>query len=102
MTSIPSVHPHADEYRKDRTPFLEQATGLGLTEDDLQTIYRIMLLSRTIDDRLFILNRQGKVAFVISGQGHEVCQVGSAYALRSPEHWIVPYYRDLAVVLLRG
>ena len=45
--------------------------SLGLSEDDLLKIYRNMLLARRVDERSWILNRQGKAAFVISCQGQE-------------------------------
>ena len=50
---------------------------LGLGEEDLRKIYRFMLLARRTDERSWILNRQGKAAFVISCQGQEAAQVGA-------------------------
>ena len=55
---------------------------LGLTRDDLLRMYSLIAVTRAIDERMWILNRAGKVAFVISGQGHEGAQVGIAYSLR--------------------
>ena len=75
---------------------------LGLTRDDLSQMYRVMRLTRAIDERMWILNRAGKVPFVISGQGHEGAQVGIAYALRRGHDWMVPYYRSVASVLTFG
>jgi 2-oxoisovalerate dehydrogenase E1 component alpha subunit len=43
--------------------------GLGLDEDDLLTMYRYMLLARRTDERMWILNRQGKAAYVIPTTG---------------------------------
>ena len=40
--------------------------ALGLTDDDLLKMYRHMLLARRVDERSWILNRQGKAAFVVS------------------------------------
>jgi 2-oxoisovalerate dehydrogenase E1 component alpha subunit len=45
--------------------------ALGLDEDDLRRLYYHMLLARRVDERSWILNRQGKAAFVISCQGQE-------------------------------
>jgi 2-oxoisovalerate dehydrogenase E1 component alpha subunit len=56
-----------------------------------------MVLARSIDRRMWVLNRQGKAPFVISGQGHEATQVGVAATLRPGHDWVVPYYRDLAL-----
>ena len=48
------------------------------------------------------LNRQGKAPFAVSCAGHEGVQVGSALALRAGEDWVLPYYRDLGVMLVLG
>ena len=48
------------------------------------------------------LNRQGKAPFAVSCAGHEGVQVGSALALRPGEDWVLPYYRDLGVMLVLG
>ncbi len=74
----------------------------GLDAPQLVELYYKMALSRAIDDRMWVLNRQGKIPFIVSGQGHEAAQVGSAYALRPGEDWVLPYYRDLGVVLTLG
>ena len=76
--------------------------SLGLDEDDLQRIYRHMLLARRVDERSWILNRQGKAAFVISCQGHEGAQVGTAYNLRPGHDYVYPYYRDAGITMLLG
>jgi 2-oxoisovalerate dehydrogenase E1 component alpha subunit len=75
---------------------------LGLEPEKLLTMYQQMVLSRAIDRRMWVLNRQGKAPFVISGQGHEAAQVGAAAALRPGQDWLVPYYRDLAFCIALG
>ena len=45
-------------------------------------MYRLVALSRALDLRMWVLNRAGKIPFVISGQGHEGAQVGIAYGLQ--------------------
>src|SRR5215213_3481926 len=76
--------------------------SLGLDEEDLLKIYHHMLLARRVDERSWILNRQGKAAFVISCQGQEGCQVGAAYNLRPGYDYLYPYYRDSGMTLLLG
>ncbi len=76
--------------------------GLDLGPDKLVTMYRQMVLARALDRRMWVLNRQGKAPFVISGQGHEAAQVGVAAALRPGVDWVAPYYRDLAFCLAMG
>jgi 2-oxoisovalerate dehydrogenase E1 component alpha subunit len=76
--------------------------ALGLDEDDLQKFYYHMLLARRVDERSWILNRQGKAAFVISCQGQEGAQIGAAYNLRPGYDYLYPYYRDSGMTLLLG
>jgi 2-oxoisovalerate dehydrogenase E1 component alpha subunit len=75
---------------------------LGLDADAVRAMYRTMLLARTLDERMWALNRQGKAPFVISCRGQEAAQVGSAWALRPRYDWVLPYYRDVGVVLVLG
>ncbi|HUY56818.1 MAG TPA: thiamine pyrophosphate-dependent dehydrogenase E1 component subunit alpha [Candidatus Micrarchaeaceae archaeon] len=74
----------------------------GLTRDRLRAMYRDMLLGRLLDQRVLVLNRQGRAPFAISGQGHEATQVGVGYALRRDYDWIIPYYRDITWVMVMG
>lgn len=76
--------------------------ALGLTPDDLLSLYRTMLTARLVDEAAFRLNRQGKAPFVVPVSGHEGCQVGTAWALERGRDIWVPYYRDLGVVLVAG
>ncbi len=76
--------------------------ALGLSEDDLLEIYRHMLVARRVDERSWILNRQGKAAFVISCQGQEAAQIGAAFNLRPGHDFLYPYYRDSGMTLLLG
>ncbi len=79
-----------------------QHETLGLSASDLVDMYRTMLLSRRLDERMWILQRQGKVAFHISCQGHEATQVGAAWALDRERDILHPYYRDIGMVLRFG
>ncbi len=64
---------------------------VGLTADDVKEIYRTMLLSRKMDERMWLLNRAGKLPFVISCQGQEATQVGAAFALDKEVDVLSPY-----------
>lgn len=75
---------------------------LGLSDEQVLEMYRYMLLSRKIDERLWLLNRAGKIPFVISCQGHEAIQVGAAFAMDREKDWLCPYYRDMGLVLVFG
>ncbi|MDQ0161415.1 thiamine pyrophosphate-dependent dehydrogenase E1 component subunit alpha [Aeribacillus alveayuensis] len=75
---------------------------LGLTDQDVLEMYETMLLARKIDERMWLLNRSGKIPFVISCQGQEAAQVGAAFALDRGKDYVCPYYRDMGVVLTFG
>jgi len=80
----------------------DRHTALGLDAGDLLGMYRTVLLARLLDQKIWSLNRMGKAPFVVSGQGQEGAQVGSAWALRGGDDVVLPYYRDIGVVLTLG
>lgn len=80
----------------------KQLYGPSMDPERLRTLYYYMVLSRELDRRIWILNRQGKSAFVISGQGQEGVQVGAVMALDPTTDWLAPYYRDMAMVMAFG
>src|SRR2546427_12246266 len=61
-----------------------------------------MRRARAVDERMWLINRQGRAPFVISCQGKEGAQVGIAAALRPGSDWVAPYYRDAGVILWFG
>ena len=75
---------------------------LGLTDDDVRAMYRQMLLARAVDERMWLMQRAGKIAFIISGQGHEGAQVATAWPLRPGQDWMAPYYRSIASAITFG
>ncbi len=73
-----------------------------LTPQQLIDIYRLMFLSRHVDDREILLKRQQKIFFQVSGAGHEAFQVGAGLALRPGYDWFFPYYRDRGLCMALG
>jgi 2-oxoisovalerate dehydrogenase E1 component alpha subunit len=73
-----------------------------LTPERLLEMYYKMLLSRRLDERMWVLHRQGRIAFHISGLGQEGAQVGAAFALKPGFDFVHPYYRDMALVISLG
>jgi 2-oxoisovalerate dehydrogenase E1 component alpha subunit len=75
---------------------------LGLSDDDVRDMYRAMLLARAVDERMWLMQRAGKIAFIISGQGHEGAQVATAWPMRRNQDWLAPYYRSIASTIAFG
>ncbi len=75
---------------------------LGLTDDDVLGMYRAMLMARAVDERMWLMQRAGKIAFIISGQGHEGAQVATAWPMRRGTDWMAPFYRSIASAMTFG
>ena len=72
-----------------------------LTRDQHLSIYRAMVLVRTVDERMVTLQRQGRITFYGAATGQEASVIGSGFAL-SPDDWVVPALREGGIALLRG
>ena len=84
------------------TSSIDTAERSGLDAETLRRLYRHMVRSRVLDERMWLLNRQGRAPFWISGMGHEAVQVALGMNIRPGHDWVAPYYRDLALTLVMG
>jgi 2-oxoisovalerate dehydrogenase E1 component alpha subunit len=81
----------------------EMSDGANGTDHRLLgRIYRVAVTCRALDERFWILSRQGLASFVLTARGHEVAQVASAAVARRGHDSAWPYYRDMAVGLALG
>ncbi|MBI4310292.1 MAG: thiamine pyrophosphate-dependent dehydrogenase E1 component subunit alpha [Chloroflexi bacterium] len=83
--------------------FTLDTSKLDLSPEDMLEMYSTMVLVRNVDERIWIMNRQGKAAIVASCQGHEAAQLGAVWAMRQePNAAYFPYYRDMAMAIGLG
>ena len=76
---------------------IEQLSAACLLE-----LYKTMVLSRHLDERVWLLNRQGKAAIAASAQGHEAAQIACIEATDpSKDHYLI-YYRQFAAMMALG
>jgi len=75
--------------------------GAPLSKRDRLELYRVMVMTRALDERAIQLQRQGRIGFYVPSTGQEGTHVGAAFALGTDD-WVFPSYRDPGIALLRG
>ena len=73
----------------------------GLPEELLLKMYRYMVLGRLYDEKAIKMQASGRMGTYPPISGQEAVQVGSALAME-PDDWLVPSYRELASMMIRG
>ncbi|MBX2933059.1 MAG: dehydrogenase E1 component subunit alpha/beta [Ferruginibacter sp.] len=72
-----------------------------LSNQELISIYKKLLLPRMIEEKMLVLLRQGKISKWFSGIGQEAISVGATLAMQ-PNEWIMPLHRNLGVFTSRN
>ncbi len=80
---------------------IDESLAPTLDGDTLVTMFRHMLATRRLDERMINLQRQGRVGTYGPSRGQEASQVGTAMALR-PDDWTAQAFREMGMTLARG
>lgn len=80
---------------------IDPALDPGLSSAELLLLYRSMVETRLLDERMIALQRQGRIGFHVGSMGEEGTIIGSAFAMRAQD-WLFPCYREFGAALLRG
>jgi pyruvate dehydrogenase E1 component alpha subunit len=78
-----------------------EPSDLGLKDEDLRELLRLLIVTRRADLECTALQRQGELAVYPPLIGQEAAQVGSAFALQRDDY-IFPSYRELGAAVVRG
>ena len=62
---------------------------------------RDMMMTRAMDDRMFNMQRQGKMSFYMKSRGEEAVSVGHSMALKNSD-MVFPTYRQQGILINRG
>lgn len=73
----------------------------GLSDQEVEYLYRQMVMTRQMDERLVQLQRQGRIGFHVGSQGEEASILGSAFAM-ARQDFLFPCYREFGAALMRG
>jgi 2-oxoisovalerate dehydrogenase E1 component alpha subunit len=102
-TGVPGPSNEAEPYRviREGGEAAVEPSDLGLKDEDLLELLRLLILVRRADLEATALQRQGELAVYPPLIGQEAAQVGSAFAV-ARDDYLFPSYRELGVAVVRG
>lgn len=73
----------------------------GLGKHQLLEALRLMVLTRQLDERMQLMQRQGKISFYIQSLGEEAVSIGQGMVFK-PGDMMFPSYRNQGLFIQRG
>ncbi|MDH3548134.1 MAG: 3-methyl-2-oxobutanoate dehydrogenase (2-methylpropanoyl-transferring) subunit alpha [Gammaproteobacteria bacterium] len=73
----------------------------NLDPEQLQVALRWMMLNRVFDDRMWQIQRQGRISFYMQARGEEAISIAQGMALRAGD-MCFPSYRNQGLYMYRG
>jgi pyruvate dehydrogenase E1 component alpha subunit len=67
----------------------------------LRELHRGMLRTRVLDEKMLLLQRQGRIGFYAEARGQEAAVIGGVAAIE-PTDYVVPAHREIGAALYRG
>lgn len=77
------------------------ADAHGLDDATLLRVYREMRRLRLLDEKMLLVQRQGRIGFYGEVKGQEATPIAAGFALDAAD-WVFPGLREGAVMLVRG
>lgn len=85
----------------DENGVVDKSLMPDISDAQIIEFYRYMVLGRVFDEKLFSLQRQGRIGTFPQAKGQEAANLGAIACLRKDD-WLVPSYREYSGLLYRG
>lgn len=91
-----------DEHGRLDTRLAPEGDPSRLTDEQVLFLYERMIDYRTLDEVAFKLQRSGRMYTYPQNKGQEACALGSGFAMKKGNDFLVPCYRENAALFLHG